>query len=712
MLLVIPLSIVALAYMLFVVAYTVVRYLRSGKEAKYNQLKSFRKGNFGLIYLGAIPLYVAGNLFNGMNVFKCVFQSFSQALLLVALNFKWDVVEPLMSESFFYKLSVYLCFGAAVCNTMIFTVSVFRRRAKNYFMLRKFKRSDRALCIFVGYNERVRELIRSVDREKYDVLLLCTESDETKREAFVHDFAVRSFSYTGPLVPIVEDYFSSTDSRVVRMIINTGDEEQNFLLATAVAEYTKQLRIDNFSMDGHCGLSVYVFGDEENESSYARLSEATRSCVQCVDPRRTIALDFVEKHPITSWLSEDDIDPVTRTVKDEVALNFVLIGFGRTSRQLLRIHAVNSQLVTMREGRPAPKTVAYHVFDIAKKENDINLNHNFLRYSQWYKEAPRDEMYPVPQTVFDIDYSHIDVGDVAFYPTLREKLTAGGSRFCNNIVVSFGSDLANIDLAEKLYEKTREWGIDKCTHIYVRVRNRELNRKVVKANYPKGEIVAFGLECETVSSFPYIVGESMEIMARRQHLNYTKADNPLMSEREAYDSAMKKWYDIWGPVQRDSNVYACLSARMKLQLFGFDVASITDPRPDASAEFREAYFEGADPVEHFARYYTEDELSDYTVRRHLVTRMEHARWNAYMISAGFVPALEDEYLSKDKQELYAMRKHANIVTFEGLYHYRRVMAQKRGTTEDETDVIKYDYRLTDELPELLAQSKQKIVRKG
>lgn len=712
MLLAIPLSIVALAYMLFVVIYTVVRYLRAGKDAKYTQLKNFKKGNFGLIYLGAIPLYIAGNLFNGMNAFRGVFQSFSQALSLVALSFKWDAVQPLMEESFFYKLSVYLCFGAAICNTMIFTVSVFWRRGKNRLMLKKFKKGDRALCIFVGYNERTRDLIRSVDREKYDVLLLCDESEETKKEAFVRDFAVRPFSGTEPLVPIVEGYCSSTDSRVVRMIINTENEERNFLLATAVGEYTKQLKIDNFSIDGHCGLSVFVFGSEKNESSYARLSRETRGCVQCVDPHRVIALDFVEKHPITSWLREEDIDPVTRTVKDEVSFNFVLIGFGRTSRQLLRIHAVNSQLITMRAGKPAPKTVAYHVFDIAKAENDVNLNHNFLRYSRWYKEAPRDEIYPVPQTVFDIGYSHMDVGDISFYPTLREKLTVGGNRFCNNIVVSFGSDLANIDLAEKLYEKLREWGLDKCTHIYVRVRNQELNRKVVKANFPEGEIVAFGLECETVSSFPYIVGESMETMARRQHLNYTKSDNPRMSEREAYDSAMKKWYDVWGPVQRDSNVYACLSIRMKLQLLGFDVAPLGDPRPDASTEFREAYFEGVDPAEHFARFYTEEELSDYTVRRHLITRMEHARWNAYMISAGFVPALESEYLNTDKQELYAMRKHANIVTFEGLYRYRRVMAQQKGIAEADADVIKYDYRLTDELCDLLAQSKQKIVRKG
>ena len=36
----------------------------------------------------------------------------------------------------------------------------------------------------------------------------------------------------------------------------------------------------------------------------------------------------------------------------------------------------------------------------------------------------------------------------------------------------------------------------------------------------------------------------------------------------------------------------------------------------------------------------------------------------------------------------------------------------KGIAEADADVIKYDYRLTDELCDLLAKSKQKIVRKG
>ncbi len=712
MLFVLPLSITALVYMLFVVVYTVAKYLKSDKESRYNQLKSFRKGNFGLIYLGAIPLYLAGNLFNGLGIFQTLFNSFSQSLMLVVLSFNWDVVTPLMSESFFYKIAVYICFSAASCNTLIFTVSLVLRRFRNFILLNRFKKSEKNLCIFIGYNERTKELINSADRDKYDILLLCPENEDVKRQAFVCDFAVQSFSYSDSPMPIIDAYCGNVDKRMIRMIINTENDEQNFVLATEVGEYTKRLKLDSFSFDSHSGFSAYVFGNEKNESSFARLSGATRGCIQCINPHKMIAFDFVEKHPITEMLTEEDIDPVTRTVKDEVSFNFIMVGFGRTSRQLLRIHSANNQLLTMREGKPAPKTVSYHIFDVAKAENDINLNHSFLRYSRWYKEEKRDEKYPIPQSVFDIAYSHIDVGDAEFYPKLREQLTKGNGKLCNSIVISFGSDLTNIDMAEKLYEKIKEWGLDRFTRIFVKVRNKSLSENVVLANYPGKEIEAFGLEGETVTSLSYIIGENTETMAKRQHLNYTKTDNPKMSEEAARDKAMSTWYDVWGQVQRDSNVYACLSLRLKLQLFGFDIAPLDDPRPDASKEFYREYFQGVAPDEHFMRYYTEEELSDYTVRRHLVTRMEHQRWNAYMISVGYVPAVEDEFLNMNKQMLHAVRKHANIVTFEGLYSYRRLMAKQRNFTEEDADVIKYDYRLTDSAAELLYQSKRKIVRKG
>ena len=45
---------------------------------------------------------------------------------------------------------------------------------------------------------------------------------------------------------------------------------------------------------------------------------------------------------------------------------------------------------------------------------------------------------------------------------------------------------------------------------------------------------------------------------------------------------------------------------------------------------------------------------------------------------------------------YSLRVHGNLTSFEGLFEYRRMMAEYRGTGESEEDVIKYDYQLLDE----------------
>ena len=93
-------------------------------------------------------------------------------------------------------------------------------------------------------------------------------------------------------------------------------------------------------------------------------------------------------------------------------------------------------------------------------------------------------------------------------------------------------------------------------------------------------------------------------------------------------------------------------------------------------------------------------------------RQEHERWNAYMISSGYVPATIEEIRTLEKSEMLARRKHANITTFEGLIDYRKIMSEKNGMSEADNDVIKYDYQIMDDLPWLLGRGGYKIVKKS
>ena len=53
---------------------------------------------------------------------------------------------------------------------------------------------------------------------------------------------------------------------------------------------------------------------------------------------------------------------------------------------------------------------------------------------------------------------------------------------------------------------------------------------------------------------------------------------------------------------------------------------------------------------------------------------------------------------------YALRRHGNLTTFDGLVEFRKMLAERDNAAEADYDVIKYDYQLLDDAYWLLTQS--------
>ena len=91
---------------------------------------------------------------------------------------------------------------------------------------------------------------------------------------------------------------------------------------------------------------------------------------------------------------------------------------------------------------------------------------------------------------------------------------------------------------------------------------------------------------------------------------------------------------------------------------------------------------------------------------------EHFRWNAYIISQGFVPAkLKRIKNGADHGKNYTLRLHNNLTTYEGLKDYRRIMCEINGGSEEENDVIHYDYQILDDAWQMLDNLNYKIVNR-
>ena len=91
-----------------------------------------------------------------------------------------------------------------------------------------------------------------------------------------------------------------------------------------------------------------------------------------------------------------------------------------------------------------------------------------------------------------------------------------------------------------------------------------------------------------------------------------------------------------------------------------------------------------------------------------------------MITKGFIPADKQRILTETDKDgdftngrNYAMRRHGNLTTFDGLVTFRKMIAERDGVPEEQCDVIKYDYQLLDGAYWLLNKNGYKIIkRKG
>ena len=282
--------------------------------------------------------------------------------------------------------------------------------------------------------------------------------------------------------------------------------------------------------------------------------------------------------------------------------------------------------------------------------------------------------------------------------------------------MAYGTDVENLDFSEKIITKINEWGISEDTKVFCKIRDKILNSQVFNKEFASNNFFTFGNESEEVYSISKIVSEKNEQMAKDRHLCYALEGVDEADEGIVKAKALKKWY-AQSQVQRESNTYACLSIRLKLNLLGFDYCSKEDDRVSAETEFKELYENGDSIIYddtkpavkgHKIVKYSND-IKDGSIR-YIMAVQEHQRWTAYMITSGFVPSTIKE-ISEGNVKNMKLRRHGNITTFDGLYKFREIMAKSMGTSEEKTDVIRYDYQIMDDVVWILSDNGYKIVKK-
>jgi hypothetical protein len=722
-------SIIICLILTYITIDIVYKLSRRKRDERLAYLRSYKSGKFLRVFAAAIPLYTVAHYYTGDNIADAIFNGIAKTTMIVALRFDFGPLRELMNNSVAFTVAVYYTFTLIVVSAVLLSISLFYIWAFEKIKNRAWDKEKGDKLLVVGDNKECESIYKS---EKVMPALLLTRpmKSDSKERLFAKGIAYRQTKdFSASVTALIDGAVQREGGKLV-IIVNTGEDEENIKCAYAV--YTRLKDILDSSEDKeatvrllYSGLSVYVYGNPKFETVYTEIEDKSFGSIVYVNKYRQIAMNFIDKYPLTRFMGEKQIDYSTSLIRDGVDVNVALIGFGKTNMQIFLSSVANNLFLKSSAGKPEIKKVKYYVYDKVNAKNNKNLNHNYSRYENEFSRDKNPEDYlPLPETPAEVESHVLDINNPEFYNHLRYIATRG-KHDATFFVIAFGTDLENIDLAHKLIEKKDEWGVE-CLNLFVKVRSG-LDRFDI---FERGDCHVIGDEKKIAYNTKAIFKPAAEEMARMRNRAYS-LEYAIASGRELTDGAADKifreadfsWSTKKTQIERESNTYGTLSLRSKLNLIGLDCVRATENGEALTESEYLKIYAGQESLPTVTDALADGKkIIDYPLDfppfgESLRTTMaihEHYRWNSYMISKGTIPASRREILSdvRHNGKSYRLRRHGNLTTFEGLIEFRKMIAERDGVSEHTADVIRYDYQLLDDAYWLLTKSGYKIIKRS
>ena len=709
-------SILCIAVMLALSGYFLVKCAILPYEARFQYLKSFKKGKFLALILVLIPLFSIAEYYRGTAAHQILFVSIKSIVDTLVLKFTFSSVEALMVVNPYFMVAVLMAYSLAVVNACLFLFALVGQGIGNAARLWRRKHSRKTLYVVVGYNKNALTLIKSIKGKA--VVFAQLEADD-KKNLYAVKCAYKKVLKGENVAASVLRYAGNLTRRRAEVIVIGKNDDDAYLCVRNFITDIKEKGLEQYSANKGKGICIRVFASPSTNTAFESLSERSDGTVRHVDKYKLIADDFIERYPITLYMDKTYLDYENAVLRQDVDVNFVMIGFGKTNRELFSRTISAWQFVAKEGQKTVARPIRYITFDREKRENDLQLNHNFFRYTQFLENRKGiNEGYlpfaPLPAVVDNKDFG---IESQKFYETLKAEIqNKEGRRSFNYVAVAFGSDTENLDFAKKLRAEMLEWELAKNTYIFVKIRDKKL-ADCVEEEEQTNEHPLRVFACENVCVYnleALLQAQTYEIaIARDQlHLIEKASRKQKLSEEEKKtmkETAKENWHQLTN-LKRLSNVSAGASLRQKLHMLGLDYAKAEkgltlDDYLEKIGLSEEKYTRDGDYIQ--VKY----ELDEKGEKRKNIAISEHLRWNAYSVCCGVLPCTKDEIKKKTAEELAKERKHACLTTFEGLEEYRKIMAEKNGTDEFTEDVIQYDYQLLDSAYSLLKLCDKKLVER-
>ena len=730
---------------LIALGYSIVIFTKE-RSKRIEHIRNFKKGNFAIIYIVAIPIYWLGHIYDGQDVFLSFFNAIEETKGLVVLDYEISSVADLVANNRIYSFAVHFCFLLVTINATLFALSFLYQKIGECIQRAKWNLSKKEKLLIVGNNENNLKIYFS--EKNRAALILDDISKEDKTKLYLKKVAFASKSNDACVIRNknnaldfnngIEEYCCkmlveclSTPQKSCVIVVNTQNDDRNIAMCHKIVACTDAFfkgKDASVIANNLKRVRVYVFGMPDYEAIYNSIVESSNGCIRYINKYRQIAIDFIDRYPLTQFMTGEQIDYKTSLLRKNVDINVAMIGFGKTNRQILLSSVANNQFLSEDNGKKHLEKVQYHIFDKQYIDNNKNLNHSYYRFkNEFANEIKAQEKgcenityLPMPSLPAEEFFDKLDINDADFYKKIRSALQGEGK--FNYIIIAFGTDLENIDMAQKIVEKKQEWGLNN-TFVFVKVRSGDEKYEI----FNREDCFIIAEEQEVVYNINRIDDDSITAMAKMRNriysLEYEMASRPnkmpVIPVDKVYAQADCDWYIKKTQFERESNVYACLSLRSKLHLMGLDYVPADNENQVIQID-KEEYlncYAGEDkPIYYNGILANGKEVVKYDLdfkdsRRTTMAIHEHFRWNSFMISKGFVPASKDEILNdrENNGKNYLLRRHGNLTTFEGLEEFRKLIAERDGLDEIATDVIKYDYQLLDDAYWILNKNNYRII---
>lgn len=511
------------------------------------------------------------------------------------------------------------------------------------------------------------------------------------------------------------------------VVINTGNEAVNIAISKGFAYCISSTTVEEKEALFR-NLRISVFGDVNYQESFERAVGGAYGCIAYVDKHQQIAMDFIERYPFTMFMDERHIDYDTSLVRKDVDINVFMLGFGKTNKEIFFTSVANNQFLSEGENGPLLKQVNYYIFDKKNVRDSGTFDNSYYRYADALSSYNPQDYLPLPALPANEQYFQLSVTDVATFD--RIKTLAAKENDVNFVIIAYGTDEENIELAQRLLEQRKQW---KINNVVLFVKSKAITK--TESRIEEEDCFFIGNEKDSVFNLKEILGDRIYHMSQLRNAIYnleydiTSGNTAINEEyvRQNSEKSMKDWFMAKSQIERDSSTYGCLSLRSKLNLMGLDYCGVEENEIPAltEKEYLELYAKGdmpdlttydlkADgkPIVHYTLDFPDS-------RRKTMAIHEHYRWNSFMLSKGMVPATKQQILEEKAEKNgrlrytngknYAERRHGNLTTFEGLIEFREMVAKRDNSDEMDKDVIKYDYQLLDDAYWLLTKCGCKII---